>query len=99
MKYDLLTFWKDCKKAIASADGAIAAVNFVCREGLSVDGVSHIAAVAVCVVRSEVGSGHMGWFRATTNNFRLLVFWLCLFPTGLIQFQFLHGDALDQTDL
>jgi hypothetical protein len=57
MKYDVLSLWVDKKIAIASADGAIAAENFVGHEGLNVDGVSQLAAVTVRIVRSEARSG------------------------------------------
>jgi len=53
MKYDVLSFWVDTKIASASTDGAITAVDNVVREGLNVDGISQLAAVAVRIVRSE----------------------------------------------
>jgi len=53
MKYDVLSFWVDAKIASASTDGAITAADNVVREGLDVDGISQLAAVAVRIVRSE----------------------------------------------
>jgi hypothetical protein len=53
MKYDVLSFWVNTKIASASADGAIAAIDFVSCKRLDVDGISQLAAVAVRMVRSE----------------------------------------------
>jgi len=98
MEYDLLSSWVNTKVAIASADGAVAAVDCMSCEGWDVDGVSHIATVAVCVVRGEVRRQGLGRVRGAVD-FWLLIIRLELLPIDIIQLQLFHIDVPNQTDV
>jgi hypothetical protein len=50
MKRDVFSLWVGTEVAIAGADGAVAAGDCAIRQGRDADGISHFAAVAVCLV-------------------------------------------------